>query len=72
MGEVEEEEEEACVAEDVDGHVCVGAGDGAFLHVEKQEEQWGLPSHQDQFPMTFLVGPKNGNLILYATDLPGL
>lgn len=39
MEEVEEEEEVACEAEDADGHVCAGAGDGAFLHVGKQEEQ---------------------------------
>lgn len=38
-GEEEEEEEVACEAEDVDGHVCVGADDGAFPHVGRQEEQ---------------------------------
>lgn len=39
MGEVEEEAVVACEAEDADGHVCAGAGGGAFLHVGKQEEQ---------------------------------
>lgn len=70
MGEAEEEVAVACEAEDADGHVCAGAGGGASLHAGKQEEQRGLPSHQDQFPMTFLAGPKIGNLVLYARDLP--
>lgn len=72
MEEAEEVAEVACEAEDADGHVCAGAGGGASLHVGKQEEQRGLPSHQDQFPTTFLAGPKNGNLVLYARDLPDL
>ena len=62
----------ACEAEDADEHVYAGAGDGAFLHVGRQEEQWNLPRHQNRFQMAFLVGPKNGNLILSVKDLPDL
>lgn len=71
MMEVEEEVVVvACVVEDADGHVCAGAGDGAFPHVGRQEEHQSFPRHRNRFQMAFLVGPKSGNPILYVKDRP--
>lgn len=60
---------EAYVEGDVDEHAYVGVDDGAFQHVERQEQHLNSPNFQGQCPTCVLVGLKNDCLTPYAEDL---